>query len=356
MMYTSIMKHAAHKKTKLKPWHKLPLLWVAIGCMVVIGGLFIMTHAATNYLSAEAEAGSLSGSAMVMNDSQASNGGAVSFGMAAPQQPVPIPLPIPKPQPIPGTLPTPPAGSPNASVPDFVTLCTISHTLYDDPIVYFNGPGKSHLHNFFGNDITAADSTNQALIASRSTTCHAKEDFSAYWVPALLNNGVFVRPTHFKVYYRAGTLNPASITAPPAGLKMVAGDAKATAAQSTSITSWSCNGGSDLAAIPANCSSNAYLTMHVYFPSCWDGVNLDSADHKSHMAYPHNSSCPADHPVPIAKLTEDIGYDITNTSGVTLASGGTITGHGDFMNGWTQSVLDALVKHCLNGRYSCGEL
>ena len=28
------------------------------------------------------------------------------------------------------------------------------------------------------------------------------------------------------------------------------------------------------------------LRAQVFFPSCWDGVNLDSADHKSHMAYP----------------------------------------------------------------------
>ena len=30
-----------------------------------------------------------------------------------------------------------------------------------------------------------------------------------------------------------------------------------------------------------------HLVGHVrQFPQCWDGVNLDSPDHKSHMAYP----------------------------------------------------------------------
>lgn len=28
------------------------------------------------------------------------------------------------------------------------------------------------------------------------------------------------------------------------------------------------------------------LRAQVFFPSCWNGVDLDSADHKSHMAYP----------------------------------------------------------------------
>ncbi|OJT05575.1 hypothetical protein TRAPUB_3588 [Trametes pubescens] len=44
----------------------------------------------------------------------------------------------------------------------------------------------------------------------------------------------------------------------------------------------------------------------VFFPSCWDGVNLDSADHKSHMAYPiqnyNSGDCPASHPVHLVSL------------------------------------------------------
>ena len=35
---------------------------------------------------------------------------------------------------------------------------------------------------------------------------------------------------------------------------------------------------------PETCTGG--LRAEVTFPSCWDGLNLDSADHKSHMAYP----------------------------------------------------------------------
>ena len=28
------------------------------------------------------------------------------------------------------------------------------------------------------------------------------------------------------------------------------------------------------------------LSFHVRFPSCWDGMNVDSADHKSHVRSP----------------------------------------------------------------------
>lgn len=40
-----------------------------------------------------------------------------------------------------------------------------------------------------------------------------------------------------------------------------------------------------------------------YFPTCWDGVNLDSPDHRSHVAYPESGTlesggrCPSTHPV-----------------------------------------------------------
>ena len=47
------------------------------------------------------------------------------------------------------------------------------------------------------------------------------------------------------------------------------------------------------------------VRSQVYFPSCWDGVNLDSEDHQSHMAYPsqYNSGvCPDSHPNPMISI------------------------------------------------------
>ena len=47
------------------------------------------------------------------------------------------------------------------------------------------------------------------------------------------------------------------------------------------------------------------VRSQVYFPSCWDGKNLDSDDHTSHMAYPsaYNSGvCPDSHPEPMISI------------------------------------------------------
>ncbi len=55
----------------------------------------------------------------------------------------------------------------------------------------------------------------------------------------------------------------------------------------------------------------------VIFPSCWDGENLDSPDHKSHVAYAPGSAlagdrCPATHPVRIPQVMYEIMYDTSS--------------------------------------------
>jgi hypothetical protein len=71
---------------------------------------------------------------------------------------------------------------------------------------------------------------------------------------------------------------------------------------------------------PATPQTNAFPTTNcpnglraqVYFPSCWDGVNLDSPDHRSHMAYPtqtyDNGPCPASHPVRIISIFLEVTW------------------------------------------------
>lgn len=55
--------------------------------------------------------------------------------------------------------------------------------------------------------------------------------------------------------------------------------------------------------------------VNVRFPSCWDGVNLDSPDHISHMAYPVNESfesnapCPDSHPVRMLQFFYETIWD-----------------------------------------------
>ena len=82
--------------------------------------------------------------------------------------------------------------------------------------------------------------------------------------------------------------------------------------------------------------------MNVNFPDCWDGRRLDSADHRSHMAYSVNGNCPSTHKVAVPFMRMLILYPAV-ARGSTVASG-RFSEHGDFINAWDQEALDELVS------------
>jgi hypothetical protein len=232
----------------------------------------------------------------------------------------------------------------------FAIACGFSHRNMDDPIVFFNQPGRSHDHTYFGNTATNASSTPQSLRAAGRTTCRFRADTAAYWAPTLIVNDRAVEPTSAVVYYVRRTVD--AVEPFPANLKLIAGNANARSAQGVAITSWSC-GRSRIQAsttIPTCSAGSAFrstLRLQVNFPNCWDGRRLDSADHKSHMAYSSEGVCPASHPVEVPALTILIRYPVSG-AGASLASGGQFSGHADFVNSWNQDVLAGLVDRYLN--------
>jgi Domain of unknown function (DUF1996) len=235
-------------------------------------------------------------------------------------------------------------------------VCRPAHSQSDDPIMMPGMPGASHRHEFFANRSTNASSTNASL-AGKPTTCSRRGDTAAYWTPTLFNNGKRVVPDRVVAYYRTrGIRDIGSIRPFPPGLKMIAGNDEATAAhpQATGIVNWACGDGiQGTAKPPASCSSAA-LRLRVAFPNCWDGKQLDSADHKSHMAYAQQGGCPASHPVPVPTLELNFRWKISGSlSNLRLSSGDVYTGHADFWNSWHQDVLTQLVHDCLNAGQVC---
>ena len=239
----------------------------------------------------------------------------------------------------------------------WVTKCPYSHRLSDDPIVYPNQPGASHSHDFFGNTTTDARSTYASLLAG-STTCFDTRDTAAYWTPTLLKNGANQTPGKLDVYYRTQVAG-SQVRAFPRGLVMIAGDSHATGPQSLDVVYYNCHSGPDQhdAAVPYDCGNNT-VDVHIVFPQCWDGVHLDSSDHKSHMAYAIRSHgawvCPTTHPVAVPRLIMRVSWSITNGNGVSLASGPAYTMHADFFNAWNQTGLQTLVHDCIQAGVDCG--
>ena len=223
--------------------------------------------------------------------------------------------------------------------PYFNVACGFSHRNNDDPIVFPGAPGRSHNHTYIGNRKVDAASTPESLKGG-STTCE-ELDSSTYWVPTLYDGLEAVIPHAAVLYYTRHTSGP--IVAPPAGLKMVAGNAKARKAQPTSVVSWGCGGasGKRFSLVPV-CSQDSALVFNVRFPNCWTGNGTDSPDHKRHMAYSVAGACPKTHPVRLPTI--DLALIYPPTSRHARPASGKFAAHADFMNGWDLQLLERLVS------------
>jgi hypothetical protein len=267
-------------------------------------------------------------------------------------------------------LPLKPASALRQSQAVWSVKCNVTHSASDDPIVFPGQPGRSHLHDFFGNASVDADTTTGSLVDASSSCLKgmSEVDKAGYWTPALINGARPVRGSadeHRIDAYYAVLEKSVPVRPFPFGLRMVAGDAKATRPQPLGITSYDCvrfpNGGEVTgrnAAIPT-CPGGSYLSARVMFPSCWDGRNLDSADHKAHMAYPTRGRCPVTHPVSLPTLSMRVRWKTVRgvaSSRLSLSSGGQFSMHADFWNAWSPSVLQWLVTNCLNATRNCANI
>jgi hypothetical protein len=246
----------------------------------------------------------------------------------------------------------------------FRTHCEFSHMLKDDPLVFPGKPGAAHLHAFFGNSDVNAMSTQDSIRDSGNSTCRGgTANRSSYWVPALIDaQGKPIEPVAIDVYYKSGYngIAPEKIQPFPSGLRVIAGSAKSSAAQEHAY--WDCRGNyiGHPGSIPQCDGSTDNLNMVVEFPQCWDGVNLDSADHVSHMAYPEKGACPSTHPVAIPAISFNVLYPVRDTKGWHLASDmydqsmpGGFSAHADWFEGWDPEVSKAYVKNCVDTALDC---
>lgn len=111
----------------------------------------------------------------------------------------------------------------------------------------------------------------------------------------------------------------------------------------------------DQAYLDANCAQG--IRVEIMFPSCWDGKNLDSKNHRDHVAFPDlvmTGDCPSTHPVRLPSLMYEVIHDthaFKGRQGRFVFSNGDTTGfgmHADFMMGWDESFLQKAVNTCTN--------
>jgi PKD repeat protein len=239
---------------------------------------------------------------------------------------------------------------------EFVAYCPFTHRATNDPIVFPGQTGASHRHDFFGNTTTDASSTTESLLAG-GTTCDPVADRASYWVPTMFANGVPVEVEQATFYYNNENVEAGAVRPPPTGLKMLTGSpGRQTADGTASHYVWSClgNTGPSTSGGFTDCGPGGRIELILDYPSCWNGTDLDSADHRSHLAFAQQDRCPASHPVPLARLQFKLRWNHRGGAGTTLASGTGWSAHADFFNAWDPGELERRVVDCLHVRIKCG--
>lgn len=247
----------------------------------------------------------------------------------------------------------------------FIVRCDPVFTKSVDPIVSPGVEPSAHLHQFFGNPSMNKDATYQSMTAIGNTaTCKDKADTSATWIPALLNpQGQPVTPTFSYDYYKTIPTHYSTTQPFPPDFRMIAGGADFAQRGGK----WDCREGSAVGSSPIPYCPNGHLQVRLKFPNCWDGVNLDSPNHRSHVVYPSSSGCPADHPIKLPLINFFViwpngsggpGWHLAD-QGMTRSDGTVADGvqlHADYWNTWQQPALNALVQRCLNAGINCGQV
>ncbi len=125
------------------------------------------------------------------------------------------------------------------------------------------------------------------------------------------NTGGIVRPAAVKIQYRG---NPTSkVTAMPRFLRALTGDAKPTSrGPANARATWTCSGFADrLSDKYPICPAGRQVQRVQDFPGCWNGKDIDSENHRAHLAFADKSSgaCPEGFKA-IPQLRITISYDI----------------------------------------------
>ncbi|MFJ3931122.1 DUF1996 domain-containing protein [Streptomyces sp. NPDC090029] len=274
-----------------------------------------------------------------------------------------------------------------ASRGTFTTECGVNANGKFNPDNIIVAPGVAngahHMHDYVGNQANDAFASDDDLAAG-DTTCRNQGDRSSYYWPVLRlqngqqeadanedgggndqNVGEIQTPSEVTLTFVG---NPRSkVTAMPRLLRIITGDAKAFVnGDANANASWSCTGfeNRQLKDKYPICPEGSSVVRTFKFQSCWDGQNIDSANHRTHVAFADGSGrCPNGFRA-IPQLVQRIVYDVpapdfNSGNPVVFAVDSfpeqlhkPITDHGDFVNVFDERLMRTVVK-CINGGRSC---
>jgi hypothetical protein len=252
---------------------------------------------------------------------------------------------------------------PDASTGSFVSECGRNENNHLNPDNFIVAPGvlngAHHTHDYVGNVSTDASSTNDSLAAA-GTTCRLG-DRSAYFWPVLRNpaggagadgnDGDILRPVSVQLEFLGNAL--AKVVPMPRFLRVITGDAKAdTNGPANARAQWTCRGFDNRVTTKYPLCRDGGVRRILEFPSCWNGKDIDSANHRTHVVFPaNNGQCPKG-TLAIPRLRMTLTYLAPLGRSFAVDSfpeqkHNPLTDHADFANVMSEQLM-ALVVECIN--------
>lgn len=277
----------------------------------------------------------------------------------------------------------------SASTGSFTTRCGVNANKNHNTDNVIVAPGVTngahHLHDYVGNQKVNAFSSNDTFLQG-GTSCQNKNDLSAYYWPVVRvqdgtqdfdqnadgggkegNVGKILTPVQAQIKYVGSPTG--KVVAMPQFLRIITGDAKTTTnGLANANAHWSCTGFENKVQLTEQypiCPKGSQVVRTFAFQSCWDGTNIDSANHRTHVAFADaNGNC-ANGFKAIPQLTMRLVYNITPP---TVANGlvknayavdgfpeqlhKPATDHDDFIS-VTTGNLAAKIAACINAGRRC---
>jgi hypothetical protein len=274
-------------------------------------------------------------------------------------------------------LPPPPAATADVSAGTWRSECghdEEGHRNADNLVASPRLPGDAHhLHDYVGNMSTNAFSTDQSLAAA-PTTCRNDDRSTYYWpvlrLPAAVgdaashgdeadgNHGEILTPDSALIEFRG---NPAgNVVGMPEFMRASTGNAHglSSGGVNTQHVQWTCSGARDhFTDRYPRCAPGRQVVRVFDFPSCWNGLNTDSADHRTHVVFPNAAgACPAG-TFPVPQLHMEVAYTVPPGADYAIDTfpeeqHSPVADHGDFIEVMPASLM-ATVVACLNSGRHC---
>jgi hypothetical protein len=277
----------------------------------------------------------------------------------------------------------------NASTGTFTTRCGVNANKNHNTDNVIVAPGVTngahHLHDYVGNQKVNAFSTNDTFLQG-GTSCQNKNDLSAYYWPVVRvqdgtqdfdqnadgggkegNVGRILTPVQAQIKYVGSPTS--KVVAMPQFLRIITGDAKTTTnGLANANAHWSCTGFENKVQLTTQypiCPQGSNVVRTFAFQSCWDGQNIDSANHRTHVAFADAAGNCQNGFKAIPQLTMRLVYKITPPTiqndvvknayavdGFPEQLHKPATDHDDFISVTTNNLANKIVN-CINTGRRC---